>query len=153
MTILTNKNHYCVTNCTKYVIFHLYSGLNQCRQFLAKKNKPVNRFLKPYLLSIWNWTSLNIYQYFITLSKNTTKSKKQRMSSLFARPSSQRRFCCGISGISEPVFFKTGLAVNKEVYISKCLPILHKFIQKHHKKSCSGLIWRLHITQIIRWPD
>jgi hypothetical protein len=31
------------------------------------------------------------------------------------------------------VFFKAGLAVNKEVYISKCLPILHKFIQKHHK--------------------
>jgi hypothetical protein len=36
------------------------------------------------------------------------------------------------SGISEPVFFKAGLAVTKEVYISKCLPVLHKFIQKHH---------------------
>jgi hypothetical protein len=34
------------------------------------------------------------------------------------------------SGISEPVLFKSGLA---EVYISKCLPILRKFIQKHHK--------------------
>jgi hypothetical protein len=42
--------------------------------------------------------------------------------------------------------FKAGLAVNKEVYISKCLPVLHKFIQKHHK-SCLGLIWRLHTTQ------
>jgi transposase len=39
------------------------------------------------------------------------------------------------SGISEPVFFKAGLAVNKEVYISKCLPVLHKFIQKRQKKS------------------
>jgi hypothetical protein len=29
------------------------------------------------------------------------------------------------SGISEPVFFKAGLAVNKEMYISKCLPVLH----------------------------
>jgi hypothetical protein len=27
------------------------------------------------------------------------------------------------SGISEPVFFKAGLAVNKEVYKFKCLPI------------------------------
>jgi hypothetical protein len=37
------------------------------------------------------------------------------------------------SGISKAVFFKASLAVNKEVYISKCLPVLHKFIQKHHK--------------------
>jgi hypothetical protein len=37
------------------------------------------------------------------------------------------------SGISEPVFFKAGLAVNKDVYISKYLPVLYKFIQKHHK--------------------
>jgi hypothetical protein len=36
------------------------------------------------------------------------------------------------SGISEPVFFKAGIAVNKEVYIFKCLPVLHKLIQKHH---------------------
>lgn len=45
-------------------------------------------------------------------------------------------------GISEPVFFKAGLAVNKEVYISKCLPILHKFIQQHHKNE-----------KIVFWPD
>jgi restriction endonuclease S subunit len=59
------------------------------------------------------------------------------------------------SGISEPVFFKTVLAVNKEVCISKCLPVLHKFIQKHHKnkKSWSGLIWRLHTTKRISWSD
>jgi hypothetical protein len=37
------------------------------------------------------------------------------------------------SGISEPVFFKAGLAVNKEVYISKYLPVLDKIIQKHQK--------------------
>jgi hypothetical protein len=59
------------------------------------------------------------------------------------------------SGISKPVFFKAGLAVNKEEYISKCLPVLHKFIhkQKQTKKSCSYLIWRLHTTQRIRWSD
>jgi hypothetical protein len=59
------------------------------------------------------------------------------------------------SGINELVFFKAGLASNKEVYISKCLPLLHKFIQKHHKKEklFSGLIWRLHTTQRIRCSD
>jgi hypothetical protein len=31
------------------------------------------------------------------------------------------------SDISEPVFVKPGLAVNEEMYISKCLPVLHKF--------------------------
>jgi hypothetical protein len=35
------------------------------------------------------------------------------------------------SSISEPVFLKAGFAVNKEEYISKCLPVLHKFIQKN----------------------
>jgi hypothetical protein len=52
------------------------------------------------------------------------------------------RLAVSESGISEPVFFKAGLAVKKEVYISKCLPELYKFFQKHHKnkKSCSGLI-------------
>jgi hypothetical protein len=52
------------------------------------------------------------------------------------------RLAVSESGISEPVFFKAGLAVNKEVYISKCLPVLHKIIQKpqKRKKSCSGLI-------------
>jgi hypothetical protein len=56
--------------------------------------------------------------------------QQQRMSS------SQLRFCCGwlsLKSASEPVFIKAGLAVNKEVYISKCLPVLHNFIQKHHK--------------------
>jgi hypothetical protein len=38
------------------------------------------------------------------------------------------------SDIREPVFFKAaGLTVNKEVYLSKCLPLLHKCVQKHHK--------------------
>jgi hypothetical protein len=32
------------------------------------------------------------------------------------------------SGISKSVFFKARLAVNKEVYIPKCLPVLHKLI-------------------------
>jgi hypothetical protein len=45
------------------------------------------------------------------------------------------------SGISEPVFFKAGPAVNKK-YISKCLPVLHKFIQKHHKNK-----------KFVFWPD
>jgi hypothetical protein len=53
------------------------------------------------------------------------------------------------------VFLKAGLAVNKEVYTSKCLPVLHTFIQKNHKNEnmCSGLIWRLHTTQRIRWSE
>jgi hypothetical protein len=46
------------------------------------------------------------------------------------------------SGISEPVFLKAGLAVNKELYISKCLPVLHRFIQKHYKNE-----------KIVFWPD
>jgi hypothetical protein len=37
------------------------------------------------------------------------------------------------SGISVSMFFKAGLAVNKDVYISKSLPVLHKFIQKYYK--------------------
>jgi hypothetical protein len=37
-------------------------------------------------------------------------------------------------GVGEPIFFKSSLAVNKELYLSKCLSVLHKFIQKHHKK-------------------
>lgn len=46
------------------------------------------------------------------------------------------------NGISEPVFFKGGLAVNKDVYIGKCLPVLQKFIEKFHKKE-----------KIVFWPD
>jgi hypothetical protein len=46
------------------------------------------------------------------------------------------------SGISEPVFFKADLAFNKEVYISKCLPVLDKFIQKHHNNE-----------KIVFWSD
>jgi hypothetical protein len=38
------------------------------------------------------------------------------------------------SSINKPVFFKVGLAVNIEVYVSKWLTVLHIFIQKHHKK-------------------
>jgi hypothetical protein len=58
------------------------------------------------------------------------------------------------SGISKPVFFNAGLAVNKEVYISKCLRVVQKLIQKHHKnEKKSGLIKRLHTTQKIRWSD
>jgi transposase len=63
-------------------------------------------------------------------------TQQQKMSSFFARPSFSE------SGISELVFFKVGFAVKKEVYISKCLPILQKFIQKHHKN-----------TKIVFWPD
>jgi hypothetical protein len=42
--------------------------------------------------------------------------------------------------MSKPVLFKSSLAVNKEVYISKCLPVLHKFIQKHHKNEKNDLL-------------
>jgi hypothetical protein len=35
-TILTNKNHYYITNCTKYVILHLCSGLNRLHRHLDK---------------------------------------------------------------------------------------------------------------------
>jgi transposase len=51
------------------------------------------------------------------------------------------RLAVSESGISEPVFFKASFAVNKEVYICKCLPVLHKFIQKHHKNE-----------KIVFWP-
>jgi hypothetical protein len=52
------------------------------------------------------------------------------------------RLAVSESGISEPVFFKAGLTVNKEVYISKCLSVLHKCIQKPHKNE-----------KIVFWPD
>jgi hypothetical protein len=38
--------------------------------------------------------------------------------------------CCGIS---EPVFFRSGLAVGSEIYVQKCMPKLKKFINKYHK--------------------
>jgi hypothetical protein len=47
------------------------------------------------------------------------------------------RLAVSESGISKPVFFKADLAVNKEVYLSKCQPVLHKSIQKHHK----NVVW------------
>jgi hypothetical protein len=37
-------------------------------------------------------------------------------------------------GVSESVFFKSILAVNKKQYISKCLPALYKFIKNTKKK-------------------
>lgn len=45
-------------------------------------------------------------------------------------------------GISEPVFFKGGLAVNANVYNEKCIPKLEKFIKKHHQND-----------KIVFWPD
>jgi hypothetical protein len=41
-------------------------------------------------------------------------------------------------GISNPVFTKSGLAVNKAVYIKKCLPVLGKFIKKYHQKDLAS---------------
>jgi hypothetical protein len=55
------------------------------------------------------------------------------------------------TSVSEPVFFKSGPAVSKELYICKCLQ--HKFIQKHIKNKKLCLIYRLHTTQRIPWPD
>lgn len=46
------------------------------------------------------------------------------------------------NGVSEPVFFKGGLAVNAQVYNDKCLPALRKFIEKYHQEE-----------KIIFWPD
>lgn len=45
-------------------------------------------------------------------------------------------------GISEPVFFKGGLAVNAQVYNEKCVPALSNFIEKYHRKE-----------KIVFWPD
>jgi hypothetical protein len=49
---------------------------------------------------------------------------------------------CQWASVSESVFFTAGLTVNKKLYISKCLAVLHKFIQKHHKKE-----------NFVFWPD
>jgi hypothetical protein len=46
------------------------------------------------------------------------------------------------NGVSEPVFFTKGLAVNKQVYIDRCIPMLEKFIKKHHENE-----------KIVFWPD
>jgi hypothetical protein len=35
---------------------------------------------------------------------------------------------------NDPVVFNSDLAVNKEGYITKCLPVNDKFIQKYHQK-------------------
>jgi hypothetical protein len=68
------------------------------------------------------------------------------MSRLFARSSSQRRLYCGwmsVRMVSETIFFYSGLAINKELYISKCLPVFfisYKFIQKQHKKEKNRIL-------------
>lgn len=46
------------------------------------------------------------------------------------------------NGFSEPVFFESGLAVNSQVYINKCLPKVKKFIDTHHKND-----------EVLFWPD
>lgn len=45
-------------------------------------------------------------------------------------------------GISDPVFFKGGLAVNAQVYNEKCVPALKNFIKKYHSHD-----------KVIFWPD
>ena len=47
----------------------------------------------------------------------------------------------GRKGTSEPVFFRAGMAVTSEVYRTKCLPVLKKFIDRFYKGN------------IIFWPD
>ena len=37
------------------------------------------------------------------------------------------------SGMSKPLFFRSGLAVNGEIYGTKCLPEVASFIKKYHK--------------------
>jgi len=45
-------------------------------------------------------------------------------------------------GMSEPVFFQSGLAVNSERYIAECLPKVAEFIKSKHKKK-----------NTVFWPD
>ena len=45
-------------------------------------------------------------------------------------------------GISQQYIALSGQAVNEDVYISKCLVRLEKFIEKHHKND-----------NIVFWPD
>ena len=45
-------------------------------------------------------------------------------------------------GISQQYIAPSGQAVNEDVYISKCLVRLEKFIEKHHKND-----------NIVFWPD
>jgi hypothetical protein len=54
-------------------------------------------------------------------------TQQQRMSSTQDQVPSEGLLWLAVSesGISEPVFFKAGLAVNKEMFISKCLPVLY----------------------------
>jgi hypothetical protein len=65
------------------------------------------------------------------------------MSSFFARPQapSEGFVVAGCQyGVSEPVFIKSGLIVNKKLHISRCVPVLDKFLKKttKMKKSCFG---------------
>lgn len=46
------------------------------------------------------------------------------------------------NGISEPVFFKGGLAVNAQVYNDQCIPAVERFIKKYHRRD-----------KIVFWPD
>jgi hypothetical protein len=52
------------------------------------------------------------------------------------------------SSISEPVFFKTGVAFNKQVNSSKCLPVLHKFIQKTPRKRKNRVLARFGVCTL-----
>lgn len=45
-------------------------------------------------------------------------------------------------GISKPLFFRSGLAVNGDIYSTKCLPEVAKFIKKYHKDE-----------DVVFWPD
>lgn len=45
-------------------------------------------------------------------------------------------------GMSNPVFFESGLAVNAERYMLGCLPIVRDFMKTHHRG-----------TNVVFWPD
>ena len=45
-------------------------------------------------------------------------------------------------GMSKPLFFRSGLAVNGEIYSTKCLPEVASFIKKYHKGE-----------DTVFWPD
>jgi hypothetical protein len=50
--LLTIKNHYFVTNCTKYIIFKLCSGINRLHRFLKS---PVFLTLVTHTLVVHKW--------------------------------------------------------------------------------------------------
>jgi hypothetical protein len=121
------------------------------RQQSVIKAKPKKNFLFKIDIQMCDgWRLKTMSGNKVIMSLKITQ--QQRMSSLFVRPSFTAKVFLWLTvreyDVSEPVFFKFGLVVNKELYIFKYLPVLYKLskITTKRIKSCSGLIWRLHTT-------